>query len=114
MTITEQPGTQSVGTAGSSPAPQRTSRRDIGLMLTAATSTQAGAAWGSHAFGAIGPAGVVAVRQLIGVLVLLPVTRPDVRSHPDLALRPRAPLPAAAHHGPYRMRIGSRRSAFLV
>lgn len=80
MTITEQPGTQSDAAPGPSVAPQRTSRRDIGLMLTAATSTQAGAAWGSHAFGAIGPAGVVAVRQLIGALVLLPVTRPDVRS----------------------------------
>ena len=81
MTITEQPGGATTDAApGSSPAPRRTSRRDIGLMLTAATSTQAGAAWGSHAFGAIGPAGVVAVRQLIGALVLLPVTRPDVRS----------------------------------
>lgn len=61
-------------------ADARTSPRDVLLMLTAATSTQTGAAWGSHAFGAIGPAGVVAVRQLVGALVLLPVARPDVRA----------------------------------
>ena len=60
-------------------APRRTSPRDVLLMLTAATSTQVGAAWGSHAFAAIGPAGVVAVRQLVASAVLLPLTRPDVR-----------------------------------
>lgn len=48
-------------------------------MLTGATSTQVGAAWGSHAFGAIGPAGVVAVRQLVGALVLWPLARPRLR-----------------------------------
>ncbi len=48
-------------------------------MLTAAGSTQVGAAWGSHAFSAIGPAGVVAVRQLVASVVLLPLTRPPVR-----------------------------------
>ncbi|ANS79414.1 integral membrane protein [Serinicoccus hydrothermalis] len=48
------------------------------LMLTAAASTQTGAAWGSHAFPAIGPAGVVAVRQLVASAVLLPLTRPAV------------------------------------
>jgi inner membrane transporter RhtA len=34
---------------------------------------------GAHAFPAIGPAGVVAVRQLVAAAVLLPVARPDVR-----------------------------------
>lgn len=62
----------------SGPAPRATVR-DWGLMLTAATSTQAGAAWGSHAFGAIGPVGVVAIRQLVGALVLWPLTRPRLR-----------------------------------
>lgn len=58
----------------------RTSPRDLALMLTAATSTQTGAAWGSHAFAAIGPAGVVAVRQLVAAAVLLPISRPDLRA----------------------------------
>lgn len=49
-------------------------------MVAAASSTQVGAAFGSHAFGAIGPAGVVAVRQLVASAVLLPLTRPNVRA----------------------------------
>ncbi|WP_052327703.1 EamA family transporter [Serinicoccus marinus] len=61
------------------PPASRTSPRDVLLMLTAAGSTQVGAAWGSHAFSAIGPAGVVAVRQLVASAVLLPLTRPQVR-----------------------------------
>jgi inner membrane transporter RhtA len=48
-------------------------------MLSAAASTQTGAALGAHAFGAIGPAGVVAVRQLVAAALLLPLARPDVR-----------------------------------
>lgn len=58
----------------------RTSPRDLGLMVSAATSTQVGAAWGSYAFSAIGPAGVVAVRQLVAAAVLLPISRPDLRA----------------------------------
>jgi len=54
--------------------------RDVALMLTAAGSTQTGAALGAHAFPAIGPAGVVAVRQLVAAAVLLPVARPRVRA----------------------------------
>lgn len=48
----------------------------IGIMLTAAVSNQTGAAIGAHAFPIIGPAGVVAVRQLVAAAVLLPVARP--------------------------------------
>lgn len=48
--------------------------------LTGAGSTQVGAAIGAQAFTAIGPAGVVAVRQLVAAAVLLPVARPRVRS----------------------------------
>lgn len=48
----------------------------IGIMLTAAMSNQTGAAIGAHAFPIIGPAGVVAVRQLVAAAVLLPVARP--------------------------------------
>jgi inner membrane transporter RhtA len=49
-------------------------------MLTSGTSNQVGAATGAHAFGAIGPAGVVAVRQVVAAAVLLPTVRPPLRS----------------------------------
>ncbi|MEN3308281.1 MAG: inner rane transporter RhtA, partial [Micromonosporaceae bacterium] len=48
-------------------------------MIGSASSSQVGAALGAHAFDAIGPAGVVAVRQLIALAVLLPVARPRMR-----------------------------------
>ena len=48
-------------------------------MLTGATSNQIGAGIGAHAFDAIGPAGVVAVRQVVAAAVLLPVARPPLR-----------------------------------
>jgi len=49
-------------------------------MRASAASNQSGAAIGAHAFAAIGPAGVVAVRQLIAAMVLLPTVRPPVRA----------------------------------
>jgi inner membrane transporter RhtA len=52
----------------------------VGIMLTSAMSAQTGAAIGAHAFPLIGPAGVVAIRQLVAVCVLLPTARPPVRS----------------------------------
>lgn len=48
-------------------------------MLTGATSNQIGAGIGAHAFATIGPAGVVAVRQVVAAAVLLPVARPPLR-----------------------------------
>jgi inner membrane transporter RhtA len=51
----------------------------VTTMLTGATSNQVGAAIGAHAFDAIGPAGVVAVRQVVAAAVLLPVARPPLR-----------------------------------
>lgn len=48
-------------------------------MLGSAASNQVGAAVGAHAFATIGPAGVVAVRQVVAAAVLLPVARPDPR-----------------------------------
>ena len=48
-------------------------------MLTGAASNQTGAAVAAHAFGAIGPVGVVAVRQLVAAVVLLTVARPPLR-----------------------------------
>lgn len=52
--------------------------RGVVAMLTGATSNQTGAAIGAHAFGAIGPVGVVAVRQVVAAAVLLPVARPKL------------------------------------
>jgi inner membrane transporter RhtA len=51
----------------------------VATMIGSGTSNQVGAAVGAHAFGAIGPAGVVAVRQFVAVAVLLPVARPNLR-----------------------------------
>jgi inner membrane transporter RhtA len=51
----------------------------IATMLGSAASNQVGAAIGAHAFAAIGPAGVVVVRQFVAAAVLLPVARPNLR-----------------------------------
>jgi inner membrane transporter RhtA len=51
----------------------------VGIMLGSALSNQVGAALGAHAFGAVGPAGVVAVRQVVAAVVLMPVARPPLR-----------------------------------
>lgn len=48
-------------------------------MTASAASNQLGAAVGAHAFAAIGPAGVVAVRQFVAAAVLLPMARPNLR-----------------------------------
>ncbi len=48
-------------------------------MLVSGASNQVGAAVGALAFSSMGPAGVVAVRQLIAAAVLLPTVRPPVR-----------------------------------
>src|SRR5258705_13633966 len=61
--------------------PAATSRRSsivtgIATMLTSGAANQVGAAVGAHAFPAIGPAGVVVVRQFVAAAVLLPVARP--------------------------------------
>ena len=54
-------------------------RRGIPLIVLGAAGNQAGAAVGAHAFAAMGPAGVVAVRSLVAAAVLLPVARPPLR-----------------------------------
>jgi inner membrane transporter RhtA len=51
----------------------------LATMVASAASNQVGAAVGAHAFAAIGPVGVVAVRQLVAAAVLLPVARPNLR-----------------------------------
>jgi len=62
------------------PAPSATAdrRRGVLLVLTAGTSSQTGAAVGAHAFDALGPVGVVAIRQVVAASVLLPTVRPPV------------------------------------
>lgn len=49
------------------------------LVLTSAASTQVGAGLGVLAIPALGPAGVVGMRQLVGACVLLPIARPPIR-----------------------------------
>jgi inner membrane transporter RhtA len=48
-------------------------------MLVSAASNQTGAAVGALGFPSLGPAGVVAVRQLLAAAVLLPTVRPPLR-----------------------------------
>jgi inner membrane transporter RhtA len=50
--------------------------RGVLTMTGSGVSNQIGAGIGAHAFPMIGPAGVVAVRQLVAAAVLLPVARP--------------------------------------
>lgn len=58
--------------------PSQPNRRGTGMavMLAGAISNQSGAAVGAHAFPVLGPAGVVAVRQLVAGVLLLSVARP--------------------------------------
>ncbi|WP_258062031.1 EamA family transporter [Arthrobacter sp. ZGTC412] len=68
-------------TAGGAAATKQPQGRALGitLMLTSAASNQGGAAAGALAFPAIGPFGVVAVRQLISAAVLAALARPSFR-----------------------------------
>ena len=59
---------------------QTGSAAGVGLMLASSLSSQTGAAVGAFAFDAIGPVGVVAVRQWVAGVVLLAVGRPRLRA----------------------------------
>jgi len=61
------------------PSKERTLRRGVLTLILSGLSNQVGAGVGAHAFSAVGPAGVVAVRQLVAAAVLLPVARPPLR-----------------------------------
>lgn len=61
------------------PATGRERGVGIALMLASSASGQTGAALGASAFPLIGPVGVVAVRQLVTALVLVPAVRPRLR-----------------------------------
>ena len=56
------------------------SARGVAAVLVSAASSQVGAAFGTQAFAALSPLGVVAVRQLVMALVLLPTVRPPLRT----------------------------------
>jgi inner membrane transporter RhtA len=75
MTVT----TSATRTTRPGESPAGGAARGLVTMLFSGASNQAGAAVGAHAFSTIGPAGVVAVRQLIAAAVLLPTVRPPVR-----------------------------------
>jgi inner membrane transporter RhtA len=58
---------------------ERPGLRGVAIMLGSALSNQVGAALGAHAFAAVGPPGVVAIRQVVAATVLLPAARPPLR-----------------------------------
>lgn len=64
------------------PAPPGNPGRSAGIamMLGSGVSNQIGAAVGATAFGVLGPAGVVAVRQWVAAAALLAIGRPRLRS----------------------------------
>ncbi|MFC8124148.1 DMT family transporter [Streptomyces sp. NPDC057302] len=66
------PGDRAQGARGRLPG--------MAMMFGSGLSNQVGAATGALAFGVIGPAGVVAVRQWVAGAVLLAVGRPKVRA----------------------------------
>ncbi|MFI7090180.1 EamA family transporter [Streptomyces lydicus] len=63
--------------AGTATSRQRAT--GIVMMLASSASNQTGAALGASAFPAIGPIGVVAVRQFVTAIVLTPIVRPRLR-----------------------------------
>jgi inner membrane transporter RhtA len=70
---------QTTVSVAATPEPRGSAPRGVATMLGSALSNQVGAALGAHAFGAIGPAGVVATRQVVAAVVLLPIARPQLR-----------------------------------
>lgn len=66
------------GRAGTPAGPSSSLVRGVLTMAGSGTSNQLGAGIGAHAFPVIGPAGVVAMRQLVAAAVLLPVAGPPL------------------------------------
>jgi inner membrane transporter RhtA len=60
--------------------PRRGLVTGVATMLASGAGNQVGAGLGAHAFPAVGPPGVVAVRQIVAAAVLLPLARPRLRS----------------------------------
>ncbi|MFT4259734.1 EamA family transporter [Microbacterium sp.] len=76
METTEDRPAAALSAATASP---RQRAAGIVMMLASSASNQTGAALGALAFPAIGPVGVVAIRQFVTALVLVPVVRPRFR-----------------------------------
>ncbi|MFT6942586.1 MAG: inner membrane transporter RhtA [Nitriliruptoraceae bacterium] len=76
LTAPTPPATPHIDTASSV---DRGLLSGVGILLAGATGNQIGAAIGALAYPVLGPAGVVAVRQIVAGAVLLPIARPDVR-----------------------------------
>lgn len=84
MTVSDAVPLEPVATAPEQLSAAAATRREravgITMMLGSSMSNQAGAAFGAMAFPMIGPVGVVAVRQFVTALVLVPVARPHLSS----------------------------------
>ena len=81
MALTETAAAPLAAPAPPGAAPGRRTVRGLLTLVVSGASNQVGAAIGAHAFPAIGPPGVVAVRQLVAAAVLLPTVRPPVRRY---------------------------------
>ncbi len=69
--------TTSIASLAVASAPRdRSKLSGVLISIGSGSSCQVGAALGAQAFGAIGPSGVVAVRQVVSAVVLLAVARP--------------------------------------
>lgn len=80
MTTSATTGATQAPCAGGIPSSEpRTTLSGVALMLTGGLSNQIGAGLGAHAFAAVGPAAVVAVRQVVAAVVLLSIARPRIR-----------------------------------
>jgi inner membrane transporter RhtA len=84
MTVSDAPPLEPLATGperlSAGVATRRQRGTGIAMMLASSMSNQAGAAFGAMAFPAIGPVGVVAVRQFVTALALAPVGRPRFRA----------------------------------
>ncbi|MFC5952566.1 DMT family transporter [Pseudonocardia lutea] len=82
VTLKEQQRAASVSPAPrtASTATPRQHAAGVATAMGSAIANQTGAAIGALAFPALGPVGVVAVRQLIAALVLAPIARPPYRA----------------------------------
>lgn len=69
---------ETMGVSAASPQPFRRAG-GAATLVASALSNQLGAATGSLAFPVMGPVGVVAVRQLVAAIVLVPLVRPRLR-----------------------------------
>jgi inner membrane transporter RhtA len=74
--VAETTGKAGAGTTGASAAPRSDWAVGVALMTGSALSAQAGAAIATQAFPALGPAGVVAIRQWVASFFMLAVIRP--------------------------------------